>query len=66
MNLDDPRVAAIELPLGVRRVGWGSAGEVRLLDAVVDPATLSTRARWATPEGEVSATIPAPGRHVYD
>lgn len=64
VNLDDPRVAALELPVGVRRVGWGSAGDVRLLEAVVDPATLSTRARWATPEGEVEATIPAPGRHV--
>ncbi|MCB9696936.1 MAG: UDP-N-acetylmuramoyl-tripeptide--D-alanyl-D-alanine ligase [Alphaproteobacteria bacterium] len=64
VNVDDARVAAIPVPAGVRRLTWGSAGDVALLDAVVDPATLSTTARWRTPEGEVSARIPAPGHHI--
>jgi UDP-N-acetylmuramoyl-tripeptide--D-alanyl-D-alanine ligase len=64
VNADDPRVAAIPSPAGVRRLTWGSAGEVALLDAEIDPATLSTRARWQTPEGIVGARIPAPGHHI--
>lgn len=65
VNVDDPRVAARPLPAGVRRVTWGEGeADVRLLSAEVDAATLSTLARYRTPEGEVEVRIPAPGRHI--
>lgn len=64
VNVDDPRVAAIELPPGVRRVTWGSAGDIALVDAQVDPVALATRATYRTPQGTLVATIPAPGRHI--
>ena len=66
VNLDDARVRGIPVPPGVRRIGWGRAAEasIRLLDAVVDPDTLHTHARYATPEGEVLADLPTPGIHV--
>src|SRR5690606_23944979 len=38
--------------------------DVRLVGVEVDPARFSTRATWQTPEGRVSAEIPAPGHHV--
>jgi UDP-N-acetylmuramoyl-tripeptide--D-alanyl-D-alanine ligase len=64
VNVDDPRVRAIPVPAGARRLEWGSSGDVALLDAVVDPVALATTATWRTPEGVVSARIPAPGRHI--
>jgi UDP-N-acetylmuramoyl-tripeptide--D-alanyl-D-alanine ligase len=64
VNADDPRVAALEVPGHVRRLTFGSTGDVALLSAELDPDTLSTRCRWRTPEGEVAATLPAPGRHL--
>lgn len=64
VNADDPRVAAIELPPHVRRLTWGSTGDVALLEAQVDPVALATHATYRTPNGTLSTTIPAPGRHI--
>jgi len=66
VNVDDERVAAVPLPDGVRRLEFGGpqARTVALLEAELVPERLATRARYRTPEGEVEALIPAPGRHV--
>lgn len=63
---DDPRVAAIPLPEGVRvlRYGESQGCHVRLTDAVVDAETLATRVRMETPRGTVHALIPSPGLHL--
>jgi len=66
LNLDDPRLAALELPEGVRRVTFGMDGDVQLLEATLDPRTLSTTARWRTPTGVVSARLPSPARFVAE
>ncbi len=64
VNLDDPFIAAMELPAGVRRVTWGRGGDVELLDATLDPATLHTVASFRAPTGAFTASLPAPGRHL--
>lgn len=65
VNLDDPRIAALPLPSGVRRVTWGkNTGDIALKSANVDPKTLSTDARFQTPMGELSVRIPTPGEHI--
>ena len=65
LNLDDPRVAKLELPAGMRRIGWGrEVGDIRLESATLDPISLTTHAVWKTPEGEVSARLPVPGAHI--
>jgi UDP-N-acetylmuramoyl-tripeptide--D-alanyl-D-alanine ligase len=64
VNGDDPHVAAIPLPAGVRRVTYGARGEIVLLDAEIDAADLATRARIRTPVGEVEVHLPSPGRHI--
>jgi UDP-N-acetylmuramoyl-tripeptide--D-alanyl-D-alanine ligase len=66
VNLDDPRVAALPLPAGVRRLGWGrsAAAEVRLVDAEVCPDTLGTRFRVETPGGGVEGSLAVPGVHL--
>lgn len=66
VNLDDPRVAALPVPAGARRVTFGHDGDVALVDAVLDPVALATTARWRTPTGEVSARLPSPARFVAD
>jgi UDP-N-acetylmuramoyl-tripeptide--D-alanyl-D-alanine ligase len=62
--LDDPRVAGMPLPSGVRRVTFGEDGDVALLEANLDPVALATTARWRTPAGEVSARLPTPSGFV--
>ncbi|MEO0604202.1 MAG: UDP-N-acetylmuramoyl-tripeptide--D-alanyl-D-alanine ligase [Myxococcota bacterium] len=66
VNVDDPRVAAVPLPPGARRLEFGGpqAETVALLEAELVPDQLATRAKYRTPEGEVEVVIPAPGRHV--
>lgn len=66
VNLDDPYVAAMPLPEGVRRitVGTGTQAQIRLLSAEVDPKSLHTLVQIALPEGDLSARIPSPGRHL--
>lgn len=65
VNLDDPRVAARPIPEGVRRWTYGrSAGaDVRLVEAEIEPSTLSTRATYAVGKGTHTVTLPAPGAH---
>ncbi len=64
VNLDDPFLAPMALPEGARRVTWGKGGDVELVEAGVDPETLSTVATFRTPTGTFTATIPAPGAHI--
>ncbi|MEZ4241868.1 MAG: UDP-N-acetylmuramoyl-tripeptide--D-alanyl-D-alanine ligase [Myxococcota bacterium] len=64
VNVDDPRVAAMPVPDGVRRLTWGRSGDVALVEATIDPASLSTTASWDTPAGRLTARIPAPGHHI--
>lgn len=64
INLDDPFLAVMATP--GRRVGWGRApqAEVRLVEVEVDAEAWCTRARYATPAGEIDAVLPSPGAHV--
>jgi UDP-N-acetylmuramoyl-tripeptide--D-alanyl-D-alanine ligase len=64
VNVDDPRVAAIPVPPNVRRLTWGSTGDVALRSAELEPDTLATRCTFATPAGDLTVTLPAPGRHL--
>jgi len=62
VNIDDPYVAAMQVP--GRRVTWGEGGDISLRSAELDPETLHTRVVFDSPDGELRATIPAPGRHI--
>jgi UDP-N-acetylmuramoyl-tripeptide--D-alanyl-D-alanine ligase len=64
VNLDDPFIAAMRVP--GRRVTWGrhADADVRLIASEIDPVHLATRARFATPAGEVEAVIGTPGHHI--
>lgn len=66
VNLDDPRVAAMPIPEGVRVVTYGSeaSATIRLTDAVIDPERLQTRLRIETPDGTIRATLDVPGVHL--
>lgn len=70
INADDPFIAAMQPPCAV--VTWrrrprtpdGTSADVELLSAEVDPESLVTTARFATPQGQVGASLAAPGEHV--
>lgn len=66
VNLDDPYVRSWPRPAGTRVITWGSdaAADIRLVSADLDEATLATRARYATPTGDVTCVLPAPGVHI--
>lgn len=66
VNADDPFVSAMPLPEGVRELRYGTRrdADVRLIQASVDPQTLSTLVEIALPNETVSARIPTPGRHL--
>lgn len=66
VNVDDPYLRDWAIPAGARVITWGEArgAQIRLVDAVLDPATLGMRATYETPAGRVTADIPSPGRHV--
>jgi UDP-N-acetylmuramoyl-tripeptide--D-alanyl-D-alanine ligase len=66
VNMDDPRVAALPTPDGVRLIRYGSSHgcDVRLTDAAVDPNDLQTRFRIETPTGRVLGRIDSPGLHL--
>lgn len=64
VNLDDPFLAALPIPEGVRVVTWGRGGDIDLLDARLDPEALATDCRWSTPQGDVAARLPVPGAHI--
>jgi UDP-N-acetylmuramoyl-tripeptide--D-alanyl-D-alanine ligase len=59
-NADDPRVATMPVPTGARRITFGAAGDVALVEVRADPERRTAVARWRTPEGEVSARLPHP------
>lgn len=64
LNLDDPFLRTA--PSVGRVVTWGRDAEatIRLLDAVIDPASLTTLARFDTPAGALEVRLPVPGEHV--
>lgn len=66
VNLDDPFIAAMPLPEGVRVITWGRHpdAQIRLTDVSVDGSRLQTRLRIETPEGTVRATLDVPGEHL--
>lgn len=66
VNLDDPRVAAMPLPEGVRRISFGRGDEadVQLLSAQVDPDTLHTQATLRVGAALLALDLPAPGVHL--
>ncbi|MCB9779995.1 MAG: UDP-N-acetylmuramoyl-tripeptide--D-alanyl-D-alanine ligase [Alphaproteobacteria bacterium] len=71
VNADDPRVASIPVPDGVRVVRYGAIHDpsrpvdVRLTDALVAPDTLETRFRIETPgDGVVLGRLASPGLHL--
>ncbi len=66
VNLDDPYIAALPLPAGVRRIGFGRhpSAEVHLAALRVDPQTLDTHLRLVTPAGTLEASVPSPGAHI--
>lgn len=66
VNADDPRVAAIPVPEGVRVIRFGTApnAEVRLTDAVVDAEHLVTRFRIEVDDEVVLGQIRSPGLHL--
>ena len=66
VNADDGYLADASFPEG-RTVRWGRGEDVdvRVLDATLDPHTLTTRGTWRLPDGAVvSTTLGAPGAHV--
>lgn len=64
INVDDPRIVALQVPRGVRRIEWGYDGHVRLAVAELEASTMSTRARFVTPDAELSVLLPVLGEHV--
>ncbi len=66
INFDDPLVAALPIPGGVRMLGYGAAPEsdVRLVAASIDPVRLVTRASIAVAGHPVEVEIPVPGLHL--
>ncbi len=72
VNRDDPRISALPLPEGVSVLRFGTARDdssipldVRLTDAHIDPASLSTRFRIETPGGGVVlGQVRSPGLHL--
>ncbi len=81
VNMDDPKVAALPIPDGVRVLRYGrppdadSLGiddssnglDVRLTDARVDPNSLATRFRVEVPgDGVVRGQVASPGLHLAD
>ncbi len=66
VNLDDPRIAAMPIPAGVRRVTFGAHpdADARLASVAVDAAALQTRLRVVTALGDVEATLDTPGAHL--
>jgi len=66
VNADDPFLADMPLPNGVRVVRYGRAedADVQLLSATLDPDRLETLAEYEVHGQFVSTTIPAPGEHI--
>ncbi len=68
VNDDDPLIATMPVPAGVRVVRFGLAEhcQIRLTDVRVDPERLRTRMRIETPDGIVRAVLEVPGAHLAE
>ena len=68
VNDDDPWIAKMAVPAGVRvvRFGRGEHCQIRLTDVRVDPERLKTRMRIDTPDGTVRALLDVPGAHLAE
>ena len=66
INADDPLVRARPIPPGALVLTYGvqPGVDVRLREASIDAATLSTRLRIDTPSGGLSLRLPSPGLHL--
>ena len=66
VNIDDPRVAAMEQPRGTRAISWGRSADavIRLVSVVPDVRDYTSTAVFSTPAGEVTAHLPVLGEHV--
>lgn len=64
VNLDDPRVASLPIPVGVRRIGVGDGGDVRLASFRLEPRSLTSVASWQTPAGRITANLRSPAAFV--
>ena len=66
VNADDSRVRSRPIPAGAQVLTFGTQPgvDVRLSDARVDAATLSTTLRIDTPNGVIRARLPTPGLHL--
>lgn len=66
VNVDDPFIAAMPIPEGVRVVTYGRSPHamIRLTDVAVDGVRLQTRLRLETPDGSCLATLNVPGAHL--
>lgn len=64
VNLDDPYLAAMTLPEGVRRVTWGTGADadVRLLDVTLDPVGWKTDATVVVEGRRYGFSLPVPAR----
>lgn len=66
VNADDPFVAAMPVPEGVRVIRYGTDPDcaIRLTDVSINAERLQTRLRIETPLGNVLATLDVPGPHL--
>jgi UDP-N-acetylmuramoyl-tripeptide--D-alanyl-D-alanine ligase len=66
VNADDPRIAAMPLPDGVRVLTCGMAPHamIRLEHVSIDPVGLHTHLRLQTPDGAIEAELGTPGAHL--
>ena len=66
VNLDDPWVAAMPVPVGARRLTYGQHpdADVRLVAVHIDPEALTTHLRVETRDGAVESTLAVPGAHL--
>ncbi len=66
INLDDPRIAALPIPAGVRRITYGQHpdADVRQLSAWVNGDSFSTGFRVRVGDTVVSGEIAVPGLHL--
>lgn len=64
VRIDDPLVASMPLPQGVRRVTWGHRGDVALVRTAADVEAREMTAVFDTPQGRVKARLPGLAKHV--
>ena len=64
VNVDDPRLRDVGEGRERTTWGWHPSADVRLVEVAVDAEAWVTRARFATPQGEVTASLPGPGAYL--